>query len=41
MIEVVTRATSTREDVGAAEVVVHLQKLLSADGVSSKSASHP
>ncbi len=41
MIEVVTRATSTREDVGAAEVVTHLQELLSADGVSSKTVSHP
>jgi prolyl-tRNA synthetase len=38
MIEVVTRATSTREDVGAAEVVTHLQRLLSQDGVS---AGHP
>jgi prolyl-tRNA synthetase len=41
LIEVVTRATSTREDVGAAEVVVHLQKLLSADGVPSKAVGHP
>ncbi len=41
MIEVVTRATSTREDVGAAEVVVHLSKLLSQDGVRGKAVGHP
>jgi prolyl-tRNA synthetase len=42
LLEVVTRATSTREDVGAAEVVVHLLKLLSQEGVAaSKNASRP
>ena len=42
LIEVVTRATSTREDVGAAEVVTHLQKLLSQDDArAGKAASHP
>jgi prolyl-tRNA synthetase len=42
MVEVVTRATSMRDDVGAAEVVTHLKSLLSQDaGSSSKAASHP
>jgi prolyl-tRNA synthetase len=42
LIEVVTRATSTREDVGAAEVVQHLLKLLAQDGSEgTKAASHP
>ena len=42
IIEVVTRATSSREDVGAAEIVTHLEALLAQDGVSSsKAAGHP
>jgi prolyl-tRNA synthetase len=42
LLEVVTRATSTREDVGAAEIVQHLLQLLSQDGVAlSKTAGHP
>jgi len=42
LIEVVTRATSTREDVGAAEVVTHLHNLLLQDGaLAGKAASHP
>ncbi len=40
LVEVVTRATSTREDVGTAAVVVHLQELVAQDGASeSKDAS--
>ena len=42
LVEVVTRATSTREDVGTAEVVQHTLSLLSRDGVTLKAAaSHP
>ena len=42
LVEVVTRATSTREDVGAAEVVQHTLSLLTRDGVvPGKAASHP
>jgi prolyl-tRNA synthetase len=42
VVEVVTRATSTREDIGAAEVVQHLLKLLAQDcAPAGKAASHP
>ena len=42
IVEVVTRATTTREDVGVASVVQHLQKLLMQDSVSTgKAAGHP
>ena len=42
LVEVVTRATSTRDDVGTAEVVQHLLSLLARDGVSlGKAAGHP
>jgi prolyl-tRNA synthetase len=42
LLEVVTRATSTREDVGTAEIVTHLKKLLAQDGISaSKIAGQP
>jgi len=37
VVEVVTRATGTRDDVGTAEVVVHLKELLARD-LSSPSA---
>jgi len=42
LVEVVTRATSTREDVAVTAVLSHLQALLARDGVAFKTApSHP
>jgi prolyl-tRNA synthetase len=41
LLEVVTRATSTREDVGAAEIVTHLLQLLKQDPPAGEDSSHP